>query len=546
MPSAGWAIDIGTTNTLVARFDEGTGFPRVVRLPNVCRAAEGGETLEAPSAVPSATDLLEGNDLWTRLGRIPWLGLPWGKEAHIGRQALERNLGIPRASFVRSFKPYLQHEATRPIAKVGQRAFTAREVTRIFLRELFLEVRRTTDERIGEIVACAPVEAYEAYRAEIGKALEHIGVRRVRFVDEPVAAAAGYGLSIRDSRTVLVVDFGGGTMHAALVAIDAKAVDSGRARVLAKQGRSVGGNLVDRWFLESIYERLGARIPEDEFRARWMVDEARRVKEALFFRESEVFTLDVADARLAHAARAEGVPELHITRDDLVEVMRKRGVYDMIDAAVGQALEAGEPDDILLVGGSTLLPGIFRRFEERFGRDRVRAWQPFEAVALGASALAAHGFAPADFIVHDYAIVVHDPATNEKKHVTIVQAGTRFPTAADHWRQQLVPTCALGEPETVFKLVIAEIGRAPEAERSFGFDQRGGAVRLDGNQRLVVPLNETNPTLGRLDPPHPPRDRAPRLDVSFGVDEDRWLVATVVDLKTNRPLLKSQPVVRLL
>ena len=71
--------------------------------------------------------------------------------------------------------------------------------------------------------------------------------------------------------------------------------------------------------------------------------------------------------------------------------------------------------------------------------------------------------------------------------------------------------------------------------------------KLDGSDgRLVVPLNESNPALGFLDPPHHPGDRSPRLDVRFGVDEDRWLVATVIDLKTQRTLMNAEPVVRLL
>ena len=64
--------------------------------------------------------------------------------------------------------------------------------------------------------------------------------------------------------------------------------------------------------------------------------------------------------------------------------------------------------------------------------------------------------------------------------------------------------------------------------------------------RVVVPLNESNPTLGTLDPPHSPRDRRPRLEVSFSVNEDRWLCGTVFDLKTRKVLLDDAHVVRLL
>ena len=44
--------------------------------------------------------------------------------------------------------------------------------------------------------------AFETYRAEVQAILRRLGVRRVRFVDEPVAAALGYGLSLTEDRTV--------------------------------------------------------------------------------------------------------------------------------------------------------------------------------------------------------------------------------------------------------------------------------------------------------------------------------------------------------
>jgi len=54
------------------------------------------------------------------------------------------------------------------------------------------------------------------------------------------------------------------------------------------------------------------------------------------------------------------------------------------------------------------------------------------------------------------------------------------------------------------------------------------------------------PTLGYLDPPHSPRDRRPRLDIAFGVNAERWLIATVRDLLTHKELMHQEPVVRLL
>ncbi len=120
--------------------------------------------------------------------------------------------------------------------------------------------------------------------------------------------------------------------------------------------------------------------------------------------------------------------------------------------------------------------------------------------------------------------------------------GTRFPTAPDLWMRQLVPTCSLGEPERVFELVICEIG-----EQGFAWDEAGRLHRQGGQDgALVVKLNEANPALGYLDPPHAPKDTRPRLEVAFGVNAERWLCATVFDLRLKKHLLRDEPVVRLL
>jgi len=170
-------------------------------------------------------------------------------------------------------------------------------------------------------------------------------------------------------------------------------------------------------------------------------------------------------------------------------------------------------------------------------------------VAFGAACFAADRIAALDFIVHDYAFVTHDAETGKEQHTVVVPRGTRFPTPPGFWRRQLVPTCAMGVPETIFKLLICEVSRADGGERRFVWDAAGDLHKVGGaggEAEVIVPLNASSPTLGYLDPPHSPRDRRPRLDVEFGVNSDRWLIASVRDLLTQRDLMKDEPVVRLL
>jgi molecular chaperone DnaK len=560
-----WAIDLGTTNTGLARWLEAEQRPRVIALPRVCRQPEGVEHLEAPLLVPSLVEPLSELDLLGRLGG--WSPLErrvlWGRQALIGREVAERRLARPGQAELRPFKPALMRAPLSTVGRVGGRALTAREAARLFLRELLREARSTTGERVRSLVVTSPVEAFEHYRAELSAILAGLGVSKVRFLDEPVAAALGYGLAQRERRRVLVVDFGGGTLDLALVVLTPRGIEKGQCEVLAKEGRPLGGGLVDRWLLEEACRLLGfpERLEDDELGGLWrtlMFAEVCRVKEALYFRDSEVLAPPPPDERTRFEARMRGAPEaVTFDRALLTAVLTRRGLYAQLEGALSALLTTAaargvgeaDVDDVLLVGGSTLLPGVYKALEGRFGRDRVRAWQPFEAVCLGAAAFAADAVMPSDFIVHDYAFVVHDPGRDEVQHLVVIPRGTRFPTATDFWKRQLVPTCSLGEPETEFKLVICEIGQDHEGEGRIAFDAQGRAYALGalhGSGKVVVPLNEAQPAFGYLKPPHPPEDRRPRLEISFGVNAERWLCASVFDLWTRRYTMREEPVVRLL
>jgi molecular chaperone DnaK (HSP70) len=258
----GWALDLGTTNSGVALWDDSLGRPRLVELPAVCRKPATEDPLEAPRLVPSAVHFLEKLRTLDRLGSWPPLARRFfiGQRALIGRPALERNEGVVHPSFVPTFKPALSLESLRPLARVGRDRITARDAAHTFLRELLREVKRATGHRVRDLV----VSAFETYRAEVQEALRHLGLRRVRFVDEPVAAALGYGISLTHERTVLVVDVGGGTMHVVLVRLSPQGALSGQATVLAKRGRPLGGNAVDGWVLDDLCRQMGQDLNADD------------------------------------------------------------------------------------------------------------------------------------------------------------------------------------------------------------------------------------------------------------------------------------------
>ncbi len=551
-----WGLDLGTSNTGLSRWSSALEKPEFILLPDVCRNPTSEDPLEAPRLVPSTTFLVEAPRGLSGFLRRRTL---WGQDTQVGRQANEQNEhGLARA-YVPNFKTQLMHEPERPLARFGGSDVTAREIARRYVRELCRQVKRVTGDRIEEITVATPVEAFEAFRVEITQALLAARVKRVRFVDEPVAAAMGYGLSLAQDEQVLVVDIGGGTMHVANIALSVKGARGGGCRVVAKSGRSIGGNVVDKWLLDAFCEKLdfdltpprGSQASDQWERIVWhrfTLEEARRVKEALFFKEEESFLITPPES-LRRGDSQKKADTLRVRRDDIVGILRERGFYSALTRCIDEVLAVdARVDDVLVVGGSTLLPGVYKLLEERFGRDRVRAWLPFEAVSYGACVFAAGAFEHHDYVLHDYAIVTHNAQTKQKEYTVIVPRGTRFPTPGPVWQQKLVPTCALGEPETFFKLVVCEIGRASDSEMRLHFDEAGNLKKLgrQSGDSVIVPLNEENPTLGTINPPHEPTDRRPRLEVGFTVNADRWLCVRVDDLLSKKRLLDDVPVVRVL
>lgn len=548
-----WALDLGTTNSLIGKWNARERLPELLSMPAIARRPSVVDHADNPRAVPSAVHVVEEPGFFARR-------FGWGQLALIGRPAVELNQLRPRPPFVPTFKRALSMSPLLPMARTGSRSWSAREVARLYLRELLREARQISGERIRGLTVTVPVEVFETYRAELSTMLGTLGVRRVRFIDEPVAAALGYGVGAAGRRNVLVVDFGGGTFDVALVRMAPSTVQEGRCSVLAKAGRDLGGNLVDRWVLDELCEQLelvppSAAGPDDLSWERLLLADACRVKEAVYFKDSAIFEPSLPEDRRRFEARLRGAPtQVTFTRAQLEGLLEKRGLFQELESCVAEVLAQGakagcgedEIDDVLLVGGSSLLPGVYLSLESRFGRGRVRAWQPFEAIANGGCVFAGGEIEPADYIVHDYALLTYDARTNEPQHTVIVPRGTRFPTRPDLWKRRFVPTCALGEPERTFKLVICEIGSSSH-DRAFVWDADGHVhERTAADAPMVVKLNESNPALGTLDPPHSPRDASARLEIAFGVNAERWLCATVLDLLTGKHLMKDEPVVRLL
>src|SRR6185369_5518328 len=97
-----WALDLGTTNTLLAKWDERTSRPTLLELPKVCRQGGEADPLQGSRTIPTAVHVLESPSWLARLGEAPAVARRafLGKLALIGRQALEQNQARHARNFI--------------------------------------------------------------------------------------------------------------------------------------------------------------------------------------------------------------------------------------------------------------------------------------------------------------------------------------------------------------------------------------------------------------------------------------------------------------
>jgi molecular chaperone DnaK (HSP70) len=144
-----------------------------------------------------------------------------------------------------------------PLLIRGQQ-HTPESVSALILRQLITAATGASDK----VSAVITVPAYFGLgeREATYQAGLIAGIDVLELLDEPVAAAAHYGLTSGADRTVLVYDLGGGTFDTTVLRISGGAV-----QVLATDGHhSLGGADVDQRLVDVILERLGGQLLPDE------------------------------------------------------------------------------------------------------------------------------------------------------------------------------------------------------------------------------------------------------------------------------------------
>ncbi|MBG0854105.1 Hsp70 family protein [Streptomyces spinoverrucosus] len=537
-------VDFGTSNTVVAVWDEASAQGVTVGIPDYGRLL--GHGAHRVPVVPSLIHYAED-----------------GRQ-FLGDQVLSAGRYHAAGTF-RWMKRYVSNRSPQKMTVNGRKVSPA-EAGRDFLSTVLAFAAVETGSEGEEIALTAPVESFEHYEDWLAEAAERAGMPRFRLIDEPSAAVLGYGAHIRPGHAYLMFDFGGGTVQAAVVRVqdDDDRAGSGRyCRVLGKAGDDIGGSTIDQWIYEELLARCGRHDSEEDVRrlSRALLVECERAKEALSEpgrerAEISVMNPDTGAVLGIDLIRSGPEPpgERVVSFEDLLD---RRDLYSRIDRVVRRALRAAatrgyDEDDlsaVLMVGGSSLIPSVRRTLERIFGRERVLSDRPLDAVARGAAAFAA-GTDFHDHIQHDYAVRWFDRKSGRYEYRTCVKAGTAYPTT-EPVHTMTVRATHDGQRElgiAIYELGGRRPGGGATGETELVCDP-SGAWRVreisaeDDDIRNRFWINEQSPMFLNAKPPASAGQA--RFRVEFGIDANKRLLLTAHDLVSGRVTHRDYPVVKL-
>jgi molecular chaperone DnaK len=355
-----YGIDLGTTNSCVARWEGGS-----------VRVFQNNDQM---NVTPSAVHIL-------KTGRVIV-----GRRAHAALLADPDNVSI-------EFKRWMGQK-DRKRFPAAQRELSAEELSAEVLKSLREDVRRQTGADVTTAVITVPA-AFGALQCEAtARAAELAGLQEAPLLQEPIAAAIGYGARPGSAnQRWLVFDLGGGTLDIAVVS-----TREGRLNVLEHRGNNLlGGKDIDRSIVEQIF------FPALEASYDLRASGPKAARSALLPRlriKAEEAKIDLSTETQVLVSLFDlgkddsGEPiemEVSLTRaqlEGLMEPLLEKCCILAKEALAGARLAGPDLDRILLVGGPTQSPLLRTMLSARLGAPVDFSADPMTVVGRGAAVYA--------------------------------------------------------------------------------------------------------------------------------------------------------------
>ncbi|WP_204102137.1 MULTISPECIES: Hsp70 family protein [Spirulina sp. CCY15215] len=520
------AIDFGTSNTVVSILEPDTNAPKTLRFAQISRLfkmpGETGEILDVPV--------------------IPSLVYIQGKgEVIIGEQVRSQRLGLSQpARFFKGFKRDLVADFPSPPRAIDGVNYQARSISERFLQTLWENIQKLEIEP-SELIFTVPVGSFERYLDWFRDWGEKMGADRVRFVDESTAAALGYAVENLGS-LVLVVDFGGGTLDLSLVRMETPdgKKDIFKAKVLAKSDAYLGGEDIDIWIVEDYLRQMGSdreSLSEVGWQNLLEISEVLKIQLSKTEQASESWLDEETFMSYDLSLNRDRLEDI-LERNQLLEQLRE-ALDEVLSVALGKGVKKSEIAQILLVGGSCLIPAVQNLIVSYFGRSRVKLGKPFDAVCHGALALTKVSEIE-DYLHHNYVIRLVDPSTETYFYHPLFDRGSTYPC-------KLEESITLQVAENGQKEIRLDVGELAELTRSEIVYNEAGVISSRKLSKQTeyrsLETHHQEVCIAHLEPPGQLKQN--RISVWFEVNENRVLLATVIDLLTDKILMERGAIAKL-
>ncbi|WP_421108394.1 molecular chaperone DnaK [Streptomyces sp. NEAU-S77] len=346
-------IDLGTTNSVVAVLEGGE--------PTVITNTEGARTTPSVVAFAKNGEVLVGEvakrQAVTNVDRTA--------------RSVKRHMGEERWHF----------PATGDID--GKR-YTAQEISARVLQKLKRDAEAYLGEDVTDAVVTVPAYFNDSQRTATKEAGEIAGLKVLRIINEPTAAALAYGLDRENDQRILVFDLGGGTFDVSLLEIG-----EGVVEVKATNGDThLGGDDWDQRVVDHLVKQFknnyGVDLAKDKMAVQRLREAAEKAKIELSAATETAINLPYV------TASAEGPLHLDekLTRSQfqqLTEDLLERCKAPFHQAIKDAGVKTSDIDHVIMVGGSTRMPAVTGLVKELTGKEPHKGVNPDEVVAIGAS-----------------------------------------------------------------------------------------------------------------------------------------------------------------